>query len=184
MVQSSPCPSLKIKHDIPLSTAVTQASPESKFLLTKDTPYLGLTGELCGVCCEDFEENLPRYNGSTPCFPSSRNNIADGEPDITRDIYNTNSLRLSTHSDVSLSNSNASEFEQSFERARDILGGYDLASSKDFDSSRDYGRNGLQADNVSDGSSNYTANNNKSSKASTEKKKKSSNWYNVSYHIH
>ena len=37
---------------------------ESKFQLTKDTPYLALTGELWGVCCEDLEENWPLYNST------------------------------------------------------------------------------------------------------------------------
>ena len=31
---------------------------------TKDTPYLALTGELWGVCCEYLWENWPRYNGT------------------------------------------------------------------------------------------------------------------------
>ena len=39
---------------------------KSEFKVTKDTPYLALTGELCGVCCEDTSENWPRYNGSAP----------------------------------------------------------------------------------------------------------------------
>ena len=33
---------------------------------TKDTPYLALTGELKGVYCEYFGENLPRHNGTAP----------------------------------------------------------------------------------------------------------------------
>ena len=37
---------------------------KSEFKVTKDTPYLALTGELYGVCCEDISENWPRYNGS------------------------------------------------------------------------------------------------------------------------
>ena len=32
--------------------------------LTKDTPYLALTSELWGVCCEDFGENWQRYYGT------------------------------------------------------------------------------------------------------------------------
>ena len=35
---------------------------KSDFELKTDTPYLALTGELRSVCCEDFGENLPRYN--------------------------------------------------------------------------------------------------------------------------
>ena len=29
-----------------------------------DTPYLTLTGELWGICCENFGENWTRYNGT------------------------------------------------------------------------------------------------------------------------
>ena len=32
-------------------------------VLTKDTPYFALAGELWGVFCNDFGENFPRYNG-------------------------------------------------------------------------------------------------------------------------
>ena len=38
------------------------AECKSNIKLTKDTPYLTLTGELWGVFCEDFEENWPCYN--------------------------------------------------------------------------------------------------------------------------
>ena len=37
---------------------------ELDFELTTDTPYLALTGELWGICGEDFGENRPRYNGT------------------------------------------------------------------------------------------------------------------------
>ena len=40
----------------------------SEFVITKDTPYLTLRGELWGVVCEDFEENWPSYNGNTLYF--------------------------------------------------------------------------------------------------------------------
>ena len=36
--------------------------------IQKDTPYLALTGELCGVFCECLWENGPRYNGTTLLF--------------------------------------------------------------------------------------------------------------------
>ena len=42
-------------------TAVEQKSDTE---LTRDTPYLALTGELWGVYCEDLGENWPRYNGT------------------------------------------------------------------------------------------------------------------------
>ena len=35
--------------------------------LTKDTPYITLTGELWGVCCEDLGENWLRYK-DTPLY--------------------------------------------------------------------------------------------------------------------
>ena len=34
-----------------------------EFVCTKDTPYLTLTGQLCGVGNEDFQENLLHYSG-------------------------------------------------------------------------------------------------------------------------
>ena len=37
---------------------------KSKFQRTIDTPKLALTGQLWGVYCEDFWENLPCYNGT------------------------------------------------------------------------------------------------------------------------
>ena len=32
---------------------------KSEFVVTKDTPYLTLTGELWSVCCEDVGEKWP-----------------------------------------------------------------------------------------------------------------------------
>ena len=43
---------------------MTHALQEYDFVLTKDTPYLALTGDLWGVCWDDFRENLPHYNGA------------------------------------------------------------------------------------------------------------------------
>ena len=43
---------------------MTIAERTSNIRLTKDTPYLALTGELWGVFCEEFGENWPRYNGT------------------------------------------------------------------------------------------------------------------------
>ena len=40
---------------------MTMAERKSNIRLTKNTPYLALTGELCDVFCEDFGENWPRY---------------------------------------------------------------------------------------------------------------------------
>ena len=37
---------------------------ESDIRITKNTPYLALTGELCGIYREDFGENWPRYTGT------------------------------------------------------------------------------------------------------------------------
>ena len=42
----------------------TEAEYQSDAGSTKDTPYLALMGELCGIFCEYFLENLPRYNGA------------------------------------------------------------------------------------------------------------------------
>ena len=39
--------------------------------LTTDTPYLALTGEIWGVCCEHLGENWPRYNGMALYFSIS-----------------------------------------------------------------------------------------------------------------
>ena len=36
---------------------MTEALAKSEFVLTKDTPYLALTGELWSVHYEDFQEN-------------------------------------------------------------------------------------------------------------------------------
>ena len=44
---------------------VTEAEYKWEFVLTKDTPYVALMGELWGVYCEDFGENGPQYNGIT-----------------------------------------------------------------------------------------------------------------------
>ena len=45
---------------------MTEIEYKSEFECPKDTLYLALTGELWGVLCEDFRENLSRYNGTTP----------------------------------------------------------------------------------------------------------------------
>ena len=44
-------------------------SHKSEFVVTIDTPYLALTGELWGVYCEGFEGNWPRYNGTALYVP-------------------------------------------------------------------------------------------------------------------
>ena len=61
---------VQYKHDIAHITSVTEAQYKSEFKLAKDTPYLGLTGELWGVFCEDFGENWLRYNGTALYFHS------------------------------------------------------------------------------------------------------------------
>ena len=53
-----------IYHDITYDTAITVAESESDIIITTDTPYLALTGELWDAYCEDFGENWPRYNGT------------------------------------------------------------------------------------------------------------------------
>ena len=44
---------------------MTEAKHESEVILTKDTPYLALTGELWVVFSKDLDENQPCYNGIT-----------------------------------------------------------------------------------------------------------------------
>ena len=44
---------------------MTEVEYNSEFEFPKDTIYLVLTGELWGVLCEDFRENLSCYNGTT-----------------------------------------------------------------------------------------------------------------------
>ena len=44
---------------------MTGAEFKLVFKLTIDTPYLNLMDEIWGVCCEDFGENWPCYNGTT-----------------------------------------------------------------------------------------------------------------------
>ena len=44
---------------------MTEVEYKSEFEFPKDTIYLALTGELWGVLCEDFRENLSRYNSTT-----------------------------------------------------------------------------------------------------------------------
>ena len=46
-----------IYHDVIYGTVITVTESESDFTLKTDTPYLALTGELCGVYCKDFREN-------------------------------------------------------------------------------------------------------------------------------
>ena len=42
-----------IQYDIPHNNSVIEASYKWEFTLTRNTPYLTLTGEVWGVCCED-----------------------------------------------------------------------------------------------------------------------------------
>ena len=44
--------------------AGTQAEYQSDAGSTKETPYLTLRGEPWGLCCGDFRENWPCYNGT------------------------------------------------------------------------------------------------------------------------
>ena len=41
------------------------AEHKSDIELAKDIPYLALTRELWGVCCEELGENLPRHNSTS-----------------------------------------------------------------------------------------------------------------------
>ena len=53
-----------IYHDITYGTVITVAKSGSDYRITTYTPYLALTGELWVVCCEDFGENRPCFNGT------------------------------------------------------------------------------------------------------------------------
>ena len=53
-----------MQHDIPYIITANEAEYKSEFEPTKDTPYLALTGKLCGVFCENFGENWLCYNGT------------------------------------------------------------------------------------------------------------------------
>ena len=46
-------------------TTISEAEHKSEVVLTKDTLYLILMGELLGVYCQGFEENEPNYDGTT-----------------------------------------------------------------------------------------------------------------------
>ena len=48
-----------------LNTTLTAAEQESGLKRTAHTPYLALTGELCGVCCEEIWEKWPCFNRTT-----------------------------------------------------------------------------------------------------------------------
>ena len=52
---------------ISLNTAVACRLHKSEFVLTKDTLYPTLTGEIWGVHYEDFQEIWPYYSGTTLC---------------------------------------------------------------------------------------------------------------------
>ena len=49
-----------VYHDSTYDTVVTVVESKSDFKITKDIPYLALTGELSGVYCDDFGEHWPR----------------------------------------------------------------------------------------------------------------------------
>ena len=51
--------------DITHSTIVTAAEHESDLKITTDTPYLGQTGELLGICCGDIGKNWPGNKDNT-----------------------------------------------------------------------------------------------------------------------
>ena len=47
---------------------MTVAESEADIKITTDTPYLALTGELWGLCCEDCGANWPRFDNTTLYF--------------------------------------------------------------------------------------------------------------------
>ena len=56
-----------IYHSIIYDTAITVAESESDIRITTDTPYLALTGELCGVHCEDCAK-IDRFITAPHCI--------------------------------------------------------------------------------------------------------------------
>ena len=51
-------------NDFALSTTATEAECASELTITKDIPYLALTGKLWDVYCDNFGENWPHYNST------------------------------------------------------------------------------------------------------------------------
>ena len=60
IIQSSAAIMQSIFHEITYGTVMTVAEPRSDFILTTDTPYLTLTGELWNVCWKDIREHWLR----------------------------------------------------------------------------------------------------------------------------
>ena len=54
-----------VQHDNSHKTTITMVTPRQDFLLTNDTPYTALTGEVWGVFLEFFKEKWSRYIEST-----------------------------------------------------------------------------------------------------------------------
>ena len=52
------------RHTIQSCAVMTRSNITSEFKLTKDTPYLPVTGKLWSVYCDDFGEILRCYNGT------------------------------------------------------------------------------------------------------------------------
>ena len=55
---------------------MTEVKYVSEVIITKDTTYLALTGELWCVFCEDLGENWPRYKRTALYFASYREFIS------------------------------------------------------------------------------------------------------------
>ena len=62
------------------------AESESYIRITRDTPYLALTGELWGIYCEDLGEKWPSYNGTAPVFKTKLTKL----PVLIRILRNSN----------------------------------------------------------------------------------------------
>ena len=56
---------------------MTVGELRSDLLLTTDTPYLALTGELWGVCCKDIGENWLRYKSTALYFETTDSDNTD-----------------------------------------------------------------------------------------------------------
>ena len=78
-----------IYHDITYGTAITVTESESVMRTTKDT----LTGELCGVNCEDFEK-IDRVITTPHCIMSRQRMWANWRPTLSDNRAATLSMLL------------------------------------------------------------------------------------------
>ena len=66
------------------------------FELTKDTPYLDLTGKLWGVFGEDFGENWPNYNCTELWYTCRGPGVGVTKPIFSVPLFSTSSVIVKT----------------------------------------------------------------------------------------